>query len=192
MNITKEITLFLVNKQLLDSLSLTFEQLINDIKAVIESNPDINGLKELLKSAHDVIETVLTHSYKVNTVTIDDNDYLFHSELFYNLVEDGKKLFKDITGVDDINHVEEEAWTYNLDTPIWYGILTAEMLRRLIKEQRDLLDTPFKLVEKANTPAAEIQILKGLEDLYSKKINNTLEELVIVFIEKDQLQYEEY
>lgn len=194
MRTKKEITVLVLPKFFVTELSLSMEQLLNDIKNVIRvySAEDNNTVKELLKSAHDVMLTALDSSFTGHPTIISDDDYIFHSEKFHEAIEDGKQLFKSITTVDDINHDESEAGTYNLDTPVWYGIFTDITWQSLIDEQKKLLSTPFGLVEKANAPESESTLLKSMISLLDIKKSEPNNNNILVFIEKDELHYDDY
>ena len=94
MRTKKEITVLVLPKFFVTELSLSMEQLLNDIKNVISvySAEDNNTVKELLKSAHDVMLTALDSSFTGHPTIISDVIYCCNTfkqlfPIFYSFME---------------------------------------------------------------------------------------------------------
>lgn len=169
----KSLTIMAIPYADLSNFSLQFEQLISDINGTIESiknteesnNTYLSFAKQILKPAHELFIDIL---YKLShkQLCLGEDDSVWHTELLDEIIEQGKFEFKENLPGADINHTKY-AWTYALDRPIEYGVISKAQYKLLIDHQKHIIDDTIKSLgnnEHINSPKVEMELYNNLID----------------------------
>ena len=186
--ITKEYFFMILHKDDYVELSLGVEQVINDIKWAIGNYPEDDGIKQMMHSVHSLYTDMLCRLAS-NICRISSTDSIAETDLFNTIIKNSKDRFKNWTGAE-LTHIDD-AYTYNLDYPVDYGLVAKDEYKSLIEYQKEILNTPLKDLMKVGSPAAEKAILEELEKIdYESTVNDKgyigSKDKVIAFYETEQ------
>ena len=193
----KTCTILELKEEDLNEFSIQFESLVQEITSALKSKEDTEGIDSGFGGAwtyvrqilHPAYELFINMLYKLNkaesAVHLDDRDSIWHTELLENILKQGKEIFKKTTPGVDIDHVEY-AWTYSLDTPYEFGVISKSDYQNLIKHQEELVksdleslkDNTFKDTFNLDNIADEVTL--------NRKNNNTP-----VFFESEEEDYDD-
>lgn len=152
-----------VDKSDLINLGLGMESVVRDIKYLRESHPEDSFIPQTLHSVHEVFTDMLVTIAKNRAIVgFEQDSTVAESETFERIIKEGRERFNDMI-TSELDHWED-AWTYNLDRPIAYGIIRRSDWEQLIEGQKKVLNTPLKDLLKAGTPEGERAILDLLEN----------------------------
>jgi hypothetical protein len=186
--ITKEYLFMVLNKGDYIELSLGVEQVVSDIKWAIGAHPEDDGIKQMMHSVHSLYTDMLIRLAS-NVCHISSTDSIAETDIFQTIIKNSKDRFKCWTGAE-ISHVDD-AYTYNIDYPVDYGLTTKDEYKSLIEYQKEVLNTPLKDLMQVGSPAAEKSILEELEKIdYESAVNDkgciNTKDKVIAFYETEQ------
>ena len=169
----KTCTILELKEEDLNEFSIQFESLIQEITSALKTKEDTEGIdagfdggwtyvRQSLQPAYELFISML---YKLNkaesAVGLDDRDSIWHTELLENILKQGKEIFKKTTPGVDIDHVDY-AWTYSLDTPYTFVVISQSDYQHLIKYQEELVKTDLESLkdkEYIGTPKQEMALL---------------------------------
>lgn len=204
-------TILELKEEDLNEFSIQFESLIQEITSALEVNEDTKdddascggGWTYVRQSLHPAYELFIGMLFKLNkaesAVCLDDRDSIWHTELLENILKQGKEIFKKTTPGVDIDHVKY-AWTYCLDTPYEFGVISKSDYQNLIKYQEELVKSDLdslKDKEYIGTPKQEVALLNTLKDTFN--LDNISDELttnrnnknILVFFESEVEDYDD-
>lgn len=207
----KTCTILELKEEDLNEFSIQFESLIQEITSALKVNEDTKddevsfggGWSYVRQSLHPAYELFISMLFKLNkaesVVCLDDRDSIWHTELLENILKQGKEIFKKTTPGVDIDHVEY-AWTYSLDTPYEFGVISKSDYQNLIKYQEELVKSDLESLkdkEYVGTPKQEVALLNTLKDTFN--LDNISNEVtlnrnnnnILVFFESEVEDYED-
>lgn len=207
----KTCTILELKEEDLNEFSIQFESLIQEITSALKTKEDTEGIdagfdggwtyvRQSLQPAYELFISML---YKLNkaesAVGLDDRDSIWHTELLENILKQGKEIFKKTTPGVDIDHVDY-AWTYSLDTPYEFGVISKSDYQNLIKHQEELVKSDLESLkdkEYIGTPKQEVELLNTLKDTFN--LDNISDEVtlnrknnnILVFFESEEEDYDD-
>lgn len=207
----KTCTILELKEEDLSEFSIQFDSLIQEITSALKSKEDTENNDAsfegcwayVRQSLHPAYELFISMLFKLNkaesAVCLDDRDSIWHTELLENTLKQGKEIFKKTTPGVNIDHVEY-AWTYCLDTPYEFGVISKSDYQALIKYQEELVKSDLdslKDKEYIGTPKQEVALLNTLKDTFN--LDNISDELttnrnnknILVFFESEVEDYDD-
>lgn len=197
MSYVKELKVFIVkNTERVLELAIIMEELLSELKYLEPSknnekdNMEVSTFKQFKRYPHKLFSTALS-ALSEKELYIGSTNYLYSLPNFSRILHNGKELFVKECNLDaSIDHGEDEAWTYNLDNPVVYGMFKLSTLKMLLdKQEKFLYKTPFKDISGTYDPSVELSIFEALSLMIKTLEDNSKEDYSILFIETEEELY---